>query len=240
MPRSRFALPVLLALPGLSLAVAGLFHPHHLTYDTVADVVRPAPAGAAGLPARGLALMVLVRGRRDPVAWVVRLTAYVYATFYSALDVISGVGAGYVTHELGPDVPRPDAVSLMFRIGTQLGRVGEYALLVCVVVLFVDQLVRRGVRALPGVLLVPGRGSSTSATSSRREGVAGMTLLGLATGWLAWVAATRGVDPDTPNFSASGGNRNGVTRVIVGTESVLDSDIRGSLGHRGMGQRWTS
>ena len=195
MPRSRFALPVLLALPGLALAVAGLFHPHHLTYATSERWWTLHVPGLLVFPLVGLALAHLVRGRRDAVAWVVRLTAYAYATFYSALDVISGIGAGYVTHELGPGAARPEAVSLMFRIGTDLGRVGEYALLACVVVLAVDQVVRLGARALPGLLLVPGAWLVHVGHIFAPEGVAGTALLGVATGWLAWVAATRGATP---------------------------------------------
>jgi hypothetical protein len=195
MSRSRLTLPVLLALPGLTLAVAGLFHPHHLSYETSQRWWTLHVPGLLVFPLVGLALARLVHRRTDATAWVVRLTAYTYATFYSALDVISGIGAGYVTHELGPGVPRPEAVSLMFRIGTDLGRVGEYALLVCVAVLVVDQVVRRGARALPAVLLVPGAWLVHVGHIFAPEGVAGMALIGLATGWLAWVHATQPAAP---------------------------------------------
>ena len=126
-------------------------------------------------PLVGVALAALVRGRTDPVAWAVRLAAYVYATFYTALDVISGVAAGYVTHELGPGVPRPEAVSLLFRIGTPLGEIGSWALLV-----MLRAAGRRPGRAQRRPApsrwcCCPAPGWSTSTTSSLR-GVVGMAL----------------------------------------------------------------
>ncbi len=89
------------------LAVAGLFHPHHLTYDTSTRWWTLHVPGLLVFPLVGLALAALVGGRRDPVAWAVRLTAYVYATFYSALDVVSGIGAGYVTTSSARVWPAP-------------------------------------------------------------------------------------------------------------------------------------
>ena len=98
----------------------------------------------------------------------VRLTAYVYATFYSALDVVSGIAAGYVTRELGPGVPRPDEVRLLFRIGTPLGEIGSVALLACTALLVVDRVLRRELPAAAvALLLVAGRGWCTWVTSSR-------------------------------------------------------------------------
>lgn len=52
-----------------------------------------------------------------------RLGGYLFATAYTALDVISGLAAGYITVELGPGQLRPEAVSVMFRAGSALGDV---------------------------------------------------------------------------------------------------------------------
>lgn len=168
---------VLLGTPAIVLAVAGLFHPHHLTYDTSYRWFALHVAGLVVFPLVGLALAELVRGRSDAVAWVVRLTAYVYATFYSALDVISGIAAGYVTHELGAGVPRPDEVRLLFRIGTPLGEIGSGALIACASVLVLDQLARR--RALPVLLLVPGAVLVHVDHIFSPYGAAGMLLIGV-------------------------------------------------------------
>jgi hypothetical protein len=175
---------VLLALPALTLAVAGLFHPHHLTYDTSWRWFALHLPGLLVFPLVGLALAWLVRERRDPVAWAIRLGAYGYATCYTALDVISGIAAGWVTHQLGPEVPRPEAVSQLFRIGTPLGEIGSWCLVATVIVLLVDQLVRRGLPALTGVSVVPGALLVHSNHIFSPLGVLGMALLGIGTGAL--------------------------------------------------------
>ena len=122
MRRSEALTAVAFGLPGLSLAVAGAFHPHGLNYDSAQRWFLLHIAGLAVFPLVGVALAALMGRRRDVLAWAVRITAYLYATFYTALDVISGIAAGYVTRQLGPDTPRPDEVRLLFRIGSPLGR----------------------------------------------------------------------------------------------------------------------
>ena len=181
--------PVLLALPALALAAAGLLHPHHLTFETSWRWFTLHVAGLVVFPLVGWALAELVVGRRDPLAWLVRLAAYVYATFYTALDVVSGLAAGWVTHQLGPGVPRPEAVSQLFRVGTPLGRVGEWALLLVVLALVVDRLVRHradaATWALGAVTLVPGAWLVHVGHIFAPEGVAGMALLAVGTAWWA-------------------------------------------------------
>lgn len=181
----RVAVPVLLALPALLLAVAGLFHPQQLDYETSWRWYALHVPAMLLFPLVGAALATLVRGRRDLVSWWIRGTAYVYAVFYTALDVISGVGAGFVTSQLGPDVPRPDAVRLLFRIGTPLGEIGSWALIACCAALALDQVLRFRQSALVGLLLVPGAVLVHEGHIFSPVGVAGMALVGVGTGALA-------------------------------------------------------
>jgi hypothetical protein len=190
--RPTTAYAVLLALPGLSLAVAGLFHPHSLSYATSGRWTVLHVAGLVVFPLVGAALAVLVRGRTDPVAWLVRLGAYVYATAYSALDVISGIGAGYVTWRLGPDQARPDEVRHLFAIGGRIGEVGSWALIACAVVVLGDAVRRLGVSAWPGALLLPGAWLVHVDHIFSPGGAVGMALLGLGTAGLATAAGRRG------------------------------------------------
>ena len=187
----RFAHPLLLALPALALAVAGLFHPHHLTYDTSYRWFALHLPGLLAFPLVGVALAALVRARTDALAWAIRVAAYVYATFYTALDVISGVAAGYVTHELGPGVPRPEAVSLLFRIGTPLGEIGSWALLVTCALVVVDQVRRNGARGAVALVLLPGAWLVHVGHIFAPEGVAGMALIAVGTAAAAATDATR-------------------------------------------------
>ncbi|GAA4695142.1 hypothetical protein [Nocardioides conyzicola] len=187
----RFAQPLLLALPALALAVAGLFHPHHLSYDTSYRWFTLHLPGLLAFPLVGVALAALVRTRTDPLAWAVRLAAYVYATFYTALDVISGVAAGYVTHELGPGVPRPEPVRLLFRIGTPLGEIGSWALLLTCALVVVDQVRRNGAVGAVALVLLPGAWLVHVGHIFAPEGVAGMALIAVGTAAAAATDATR-------------------------------------------------
>ncbi|MBL0749543.1 hypothetical protein [Nocardioides baculatus] len=177
---------VLVALPALVLAVAGLFHPHSLTHATSARWTVLHVAGLFVFPLVGVALAALVGRRIDPVAWLVRLTAYVYATAYSALDVISGIGAGYVTWRLGEGAARPDEVRFLFAIGGRIGEIGSYALVACAVVVALDALRRLGAPAVPGLALVPGALLVHVGHIFAPTGVAGMALIAAGTAWLAW------------------------------------------------------
>lgn len=184
------------ALPGLALAGAGLFHPHHLDYDTARWWFGLHLAGLLVFPLVGVALIVLVRGRNDPLAWLVRVAAYGYATFYSALDVISGIAAGWVTRRIGPGVPRPEEVTLLFRLGTPIGEVGSAALLVAVAAVTVDAARRRPLDGLVGLLLLPGAWLVHTDHIFAPQGAFGMLLIGVGTGWLALrlpIATSRGM-----------------------------------------------
>lgn len=177
---------VLSALPGLVLMVAGYFHPEHLTEDTAHRWWTLHVPGMLGFALVGVALALLFRGRRDPLAWVAVVAAFVYAVFYNALDVLSGIGAGFVTERLPAGAPRPDEVRSIFRIGTPLGEVGSYALVVAAVVVAADAVLRHGLRGLPGLLLVPGALLVHVDHIYWPAGALGMGLIGIGTGSLAF------------------------------------------------------
>ncbi len=144
----------LLAAPGVSLAVVGATHPSGLSYPTSQHWFLMHLAGIFVFPLVGVAFVAVIQGRRDPLAWVVYLGSFVYATAYTALDVISGVAAGWVTYRLGPGQLRPDEVRYLFEIGGTLGDVGEAGLMFAVAALSVDAVRRVGPRVLPGAALL--------------------------------------------------------------------------------------
>jgi hypothetical protein len=181
----------LAAAPALVLALAGLFHPHHLTHQSSGTWWGLHVAGLFAFPLVGLALAAQVRGRRDPVAVVAVLGAFLYATAYTALDVINGIGAGFVTSRLGAGEPRPDEVRSLFLIGSPLGAVGSWALVAAALLVAVDALVRRGLLAGPGLLLVPGALLVRTDHIFWPWGVLGMVFVALGTGWLEAVHIRR-------------------------------------------------
>ncbi|MGB7447979.1 MAG: hypothetical protein WA892_02510 [Ornithinimicrobium sp.] len=151
---------LLLAAPGVLLGVTGMTHPHRLDPSSAEHWFWMHVAGVFIFPLVGAALAWLVRGRRDPVAVAIMLTAFVYAILYTALDVVSGIGNGYTTWQLGEEaVPRPRAISLAFQIGTRMGDIGAWALFACAVLVTLDVLRRRGlhvVTVVPALLLLGG------------------------------------------------------------------------------------
>ncbi len=183
----RWRYGLLLAAPGLVLAAVGSTHPENLTYDSAEHwwvmhlVLLPL------FPLLGLALAGLVRRRTDVVGWSVRVLAFVFAVFYGALDVLAGIGAGFVTARGGaePRAGSPMAVRSLFAIGNDLAEVGVYALLVACVVVAIDHVRRRGPAAVPpALLLVAASVSFLDSHIYRWVGVVTVALIGLATGWL--------------------------------------------------------
>lgn len=205
MRRLQWSVGLLLAAPGLVLAMVGLTHPEHLTYDSAEHwwvmhlVLLPL------FPLLGLALAGLVRRRTDVVAWSVRVLAFAFAVFYGALDVLAGIGAGFVTARGGaePRAGSPMAVRSLFAIGNDLAEVGVYALLVACVVVGIDHVRRRGPAAVPpALLLVAASVSFLDSHIYRWVGVITIALLGVAIGWLG---ALREPTTDTASVSASTG-----------------------------------
>ena len=174
-------LAALAAAPAAALAAAGLLHPHHLTTATADTWLLLHLAGLLVFPLVGVGLVVPLAGRGDPVAWLVRVAAYVYATAYTALDVVSGIGAGWVTSRLPDGATRPQEVSWLFRIGTPIGEVGSWALIVATVVLVLDALRRRGAVALPLVVLPAGAWAVHSDHIFAPVGALGMAMIAVGT-----------------------------------------------------------
>lgn len=75
---------------------------------------------------------------RGPIAWVARLGAFVYGVYYSAIDLLTGIGAGRPLSQ-GLDRHNP-AVSALFRQGNALGDIGNIGLLASCVLLLVSLL----------------------------------------------------------------------------------------------------
>jgi hypothetical protein len=176
---------VLCALPGLALGVAGLWHPTHLNATTAHTWWTLHVAGLFFFPLVGVALMALVWGRRDAVAVLVVLAAYVYAAAYSALDVLNGIGAGYVTDHLPAGAPRPDEVRSLFAIGTPLGHIGSVALILATLLVTFDAVRRIGARGAFGLLAVVGAVLVHRFHIYPPWGSSGIALVGLGTGALA-------------------------------------------------------
>ncbi|MFC7625925.1 hypothetical protein [Microlunatus sp. GCM10028923] len=177
------------ALPGLVLAGIGLVHPHDLAPATAGHWITLHVWLVPIFPLLGLAL--LIPGWTAP-RWARILLAaliFLYVVYYGALDAVAGIGAGIAVQR---NQVRGDVDHWLLEVGNSLGWVGSIAFLAAA--LLVAALVFRRVRGpalIPGLILV---GASVSFLNSHiyaPRGVITVLLIGLATGWLTWVAGRR-------------------------------------------------
>ncbi len=139
------------ALPGLALAGFGMLHPGFLAPSTAHAWWTLHVWLIPVFPLISAAIWVLLRGERGPVAWAARVAAYGFATFYTGLDVLAGIGAGLVTEaEQGGSA----AAGQLFLIGGRLGDTGVYCLAVSAALMGVVLIRRDGARAVPGAVLL--------------------------------------------------------------------------------------
>lgn len=151
--RSRIGLIVAAATPGIVLAVAGLFHPRALAPSTATLWWNLHVVLLPLFPLLAVALWVLLRGQRGVLAWLARIAAYGYAAFYTALDVLAGIGAGYLVDKAqGGSQEANDLRSL----GNDLGMIGSWSLLVAAALVGVLLVRRDGRAALPGAVILFG------------------------------------------------------------------------------------
>lgn len=142
----------LVALPGLVLAAFGhVVHPGFLDASTARAWWTLHVYLIPVFPLISLAIGVLLRGVGGPLAWAARITAYGFATFYTALDVLSGIGAG-----LAVEAGSGDLVGRLFEIGDALGRAGVWMLLASALLTGAALVRRDGPLVLPGALVLAG------------------------------------------------------------------------------------
>jgi hypothetical protein len=131
------------------LAIVGLTHPIHLTADT-AGYWRDLHIGILVVfPLLGFAPWLVVRGHSLVLSIAAGVLGFLYAAFYSALDILAGIGAGGLEH-----AGMHEATPVAFRLGDALGLVGSIAFVAACLVAGACAIRLRGARGVPGALLV--------------------------------------------------------------------------------------
>lgn len=142
---------VVAAAPGVVLAIAGLFHPSELTVATAPTWWWLHVLLLPVFPLLGGVLVLLLRGERDWISWIARVAAYVYAVFYTGLDVLAGIGAGFVVDRAAGPAP---AARDLIDIGNDLAFYGVHAFLVAALATGIATIRRDGTSAFAGALLL--------------------------------------------------------------------------------------
>jgi len=176
---------IAIAAPPLVLAGVGVTHPMHLTAQSAAYWRAMHIGLIVVFPLLGLAPWLVLRTNpHASVRWAAALLGYLYATFYSALDVLAGVGAGGVKANAGGN----RAVETLFGLGNALATVGVYAYLAASVLAAGGVLVKARSAAVPGaVLVVAAAVSFLDSHIYWPRGV--LTMIALALGWMGLVWA---------------------------------------------------
>ena len=147
--RSIVLYSLAVAVPPLVLAAVGVSHPTDLDAGS-AEYWRDLHIGIlAVFPLLGFAPWIVVRGHRLWLSWTAGILGFLYASFYTALDVLAGIGAGGLEH-----AGMHDATPVAFDLGDRLGLVGSVALVASCLLAGGFAVRMRGIRALPGALLV--------------------------------------------------------------------------------------
>ncbi len=147
MPLLTRRIVLALLVPPILIGLAGTTHPPHLTQDASAHwrdmhiVLLPLfPLLAVGpwLVARAV----------DPVyGRITLLLGYVYACFYSALDILAGIAAGALKHD------REGGLGTVFGYAGDLGGIGSVAYVGATAAAAGCLLRVAGPRVLPGALV---------------------------------------------------------------------------------------
>jgi hypothetical protein len=148
-PRRVVLLALAVALPPVALAIVGLTHPTRLDADS-ALYWRDLHIGILPVfPLLGFAPWLIVRGHRRWLSWAAGILGFVYAAFYTSLDVLAGIGAGGLEHE-GMGMAR----GVLFDLADALGLVGSVAFVAACLLAGGFAVRTRGIRAVPGAVLV--------------------------------------------------------------------------------------
>jgi hypothetical protein len=183
---SRYRLYAAVALPPLALAIIGTTHPHHLTAASALYWRNLHVITLPIFPLLGFAPWLVVRFRHSlTLSWVAGILGFVYAVFYTGLDVLAGIGAGGLKVD-GMGM----ATTTVFGLGDDLGRIGATALIAAALLAGVVAIGLARWRAVPGaILVIAGTVCLWKDHIFFPIGVLGQLLL--AVGWVTLVVAVR-------------------------------------------------
>ncbi|MEY2847392.1 MAG: hypothetical protein RI885_57 [Actinomycetota bacterium] len=146
--RQRIGVIALATVPTIVVLLVGLTHPTRLTeqsaewWRNLHIILLPV------FPFMGLAPWLVARAVDRRLGWVAAIGGFGFATCYTSLDVLAGIGGGAMM--LGGE---SDASGPLFRIGNQLAQVGVYSLVGATLVASIAAIVRARLVAIPGALL---------------------------------------------------------------------------------------
>jgi len=139
-------------VPPLGLAIVGITHPEHLTASSAEYWRNLHIALLPVFPLLAFGPWLVVRGYDRFLTWVVGILGFVYAAFYTGLDVLAGIGAGGLKlDDMGM------ATGTLFGLGRDIGFVGSVAFVAACGITALASFRRAGLLAAPGgIVLIVG------------------------------------------------------------------------------------
>lgn len=187
---------LLAAGPPLLLAGLGLAHPMDLTVDSAGWWQNLHTILLPIFPLLALGPWVVVRNAHRAVRWAIGLLGFAYAVFYTALDVLAGIGAGALKQAAAGDT----WTSVMFTQGNDLSTYGVWAYLAATILASAVALRRTGLSAIPGAAIVVAAAVSFLGSHIYWP-TGGLTMIAFAAGWTALLVV--GVPPGRTRLPAA-------------------------------------
>jgi hypothetical protein len=189
----RTAIAVL--APPVVIGLIGLTHPAHLTQDASAwwrdlhIVLLPL------FPLLAVGPWLVARSIEPVYGRITLLLGYVFACFYSALDILAGIAAGALKHD------RQGGLATVFGYASDLGQIGSIAYIGAIAAAAGCLLRVAGPWVLPGAALaLVGAYGFMQNHVYPPWGV--LSMLAIALGW-AWMLTAAGRAPGGPAPSRS-------------------------------------
>jgi hypothetical protein len=117
---------LVVAVPPLALAAVGVTHPTDLTMASSMYWRNLHIATLFVFPLLGVSPWLVVRGGARWITWTAAVLGFAYAALYTALDVLSGIGAGGMEMADMSSGDTRVATGTLFHLGTALGALGSY------------------------------------------------------------------------------------------------------------------
>lgn len=178
--RTRTMTLVAVAVPHLVVAMIGLTHPARLTVESAHHWQMMHTVLLPLFPLLALGPWLVARAVDASSGVVVGVIAFVYACFYTGLDILAGIGGGAIKGaEAG-------GLGIIFPVAHDLGTIGSWAHLVAAALAAGLALRVTGLaRGVPGtVLVVAGSLLFWQEHVYRPWGVVAMVLLAAGWSWL--------------------------------------------------------
>lgn len=178
---------VAVAVPPLFTAALGLTHPAVLTVEAAHHWQLMHTVLLPVFPLLALGPWLVTRTVDRAAGVVVGILAFVYACFYTSLDVLAGIGGGAIK------AAEAGGLGILFSVAGDLGAVGSYAY-IAASALACGVVVRRAgwLRPAPGIVLVlVGAFMFWQEHVYRPWGVLAMVLLAAGWAWLTIVLHSR-------------------------------------------------